>query len=490
MSYNSKSEFVKIDYGYIEKWSPHNALEVLFTSYTSKENNNKLGQYRYIDEKDILEIIYHVLKHAKGTIAPTEKDIVNLATKLTYFRLSNKDVSHVYSMYNGNMPDLHLFYFLDELFSPYEDMLFNEKGFNHHIVWQIKFLMMFNTSFVFTFNDIKKMVEYSWEDKETQKIWVDIFTNFIEYFSGVPNLEDYDNFQKSVSKKPIIRLSDNEYILCWHWFRNSAIFNFHYLLSNEEMYKKHKGDVFEEITASLFKHHLNSSDIYTSVKYNGGEIDILVDAKDAIILVECKSGILYENYKLGVLDENVSKNIDSITGKAAEQLCNAKKALLDNEDFRSDGVKLIVDSNKKIILLNICFEFPVGITNKKVDDDVIVLSLVDLMMIIDLMEDKLFGKPRVINILDYLDLRKRTLGFATDCELTIAICLLYDPVLDIYIDNPKLLGTMQMDSSKSISSINECYSFYLRAKMQQSSREYELTYENYNGFLRSYVLER
>ena len=489
MSSNPMNEFVTIDYSYIEKWNPRNAFMALFSSYTNEKNNDGIGQYNYIDEKDIFEITYLILKHAKGMATPTNEDLVSLATKATVLRISNKETSQVYSVYNGEMPDLHLFYFLDKLFTPYMDRLYDEHGFTHYIVWQIKFLMLFNPSFIFTFDDVRKMIEYSWDKKDIQNMWLDMFTNFIKHFSDVPNLENYDDFQKSISRKPIIKLSDNEYVLCWHWFRNSIILNFHYLLSKDEEYKRHRGDVFEEITASLFKHHLCLSSTYPSVKFNGGEIDILVDTKDTVLLVECKSGILYENYKLGLIDENISKNIESITGKAKEQLMKGKKALLDNKDLRSNGVKLSIDSSKKIVLLNICFEFPVGTTNKEVNDDVVVLSLIDLMMIIDLMEDKILGEPRVKNILDYLELRKRTLGFATDCELTIAISLLYNPHLDSFIDNPALLSSLHLDSHKSIGYINELCSFLLQVKMQQAGKKYELAKENYNGFLRDYILD-
>jgi len=484
-----ENNMYRIDYESIEKWNPFRAFEVLFSCFASEENFEMLSLYKCIDEKDILEITYLILKHSKGTSIPTNEDIESLATKVTILRLSQNKTSHSYSMYNGDMPDVHLFYFLDKLFEPFTKQLLDKYGFDHRIVWQIQFFALFNRSFVFTFDDVKKMAIYSWDDKDAQITILEMFEKFIDYFSGEPKLEDYDVFQKSVSRKPIIKLSDSEYMLCWHWLRNSVIVNFHYLLSSDEAYIEHRGNIVEETTASLFRHHLNSSEIYTSVTYNDREIDVLVDAKDAILLLECKSGILYEDFKLGITGDNVRKNIDSLTGKAKEQLLNAQNAVLARKDMRSKGVKLSLDPNKKIILLNICFEFPIGITNKDSSDDVVVLSLIDLMMIIDLMEDKILGEPRAKNIIDYLDLRKRTLGFATDDELTIAISLLYHPHLDMFIDNPELLSCIQLDSNKSISRINELYSFLKRAKIDQSSSEYITAKNNYKGFLRSYVIE-
>jgi len=484
-------ELIKIDYDLIEKWNLHKAFEILISSFSSEENVKGIGLYNNIDERDILEITYLILKHAKGICVPNHEDMVSLATKLTLKKLSedNKAIQY-YSLYNGDMPDLHLFFFLDKLFTPYSEKLLKEYGFNHHIVKHLRIFFEYHYSFIFSINDIEKMIKEFWDDKEIQNTLLNMFTKFIEYFSDVPNLENYNSFQKSVSRKPIVKLSDDEYMLCWHWFRNSTILNFHYLFdSSDEIYKKYKSDTFEEITASLFKHHLKSSNIYPSVKYSGGEIDVLVDTQNTILLIECKSKILYEDYKLGVFDENVIKNVDSITGEAKKQLCNAREVLLNKKDLRSNGVKLSLDPNKNILLLNICFEFPIGITNKDMNEDIVVLSLIDLMIIIDLMEEQLLREPCVKNIIDYLDLRKRTLGLATDDELVIAIFLLYSPYLASVIGNADLLSCIQLDSEEDISYINEAYSFMLDAKILSTGEEYQLTIDNYNGFLRQYILE-
>jgi Holliday junction resolvase-like predicted endonuclease len=488
---NHSYKLIEIDDTSIRQWNLNSAFESLFSSFINKENNEGGGLYNFVDEKDVLEITYLILKHAKGTYTPSTEMIVELATKLTYRKISNgNQATQYYSLYNGDMPDFHLYYFLDKLFTPYLEMLYNEHGFNHYTVWHIRSFLMCNPSFIFTLNDVEKKVKEFFDDKEVgdTEFVLNMLTRFIKYFSGEPNLDSFESFQKGISKKPIIRLSENEYILCWHWLRTSIMFNLHYLLINEETYKKHKGDTFEEITASLLCHHLNLNDVYTNVTYSGGEIDVLIDTKDTILLVECKSGILYEDYKLGIFDNSVKKNISSITGKAKKQLYNSKQALLDKRDIRSKGIILELDINKKITLLNICFELPIGISNKDVDEEVVALSLVELLIIIDLMEDCLLGEPHIKNIIDYLALRKRTLGFATDDELTIAISLLYNPHIETLIST-NTLGYTYINSNKSISEINQYYSFLFKAKMLQKGREYELVKDNYKGFLKNYVVE-
>ena len=486
MSGNALHEFKKIDYNLIEQWNLNHALDSLFSCFNDERNSEGGGLYKYVDEKDVFEIIYLILKHSKGTIIPKDKDITSLASKLTVRKISdNSRVTQFYALFNGEMPDFHLFYFLDRLFTPYMEKLNDEQGFNHHVIRHIHFFIIWHPSFVFTLNDIAKMVDkfFAPSDVAFEKI-----TNFVKLFSDEPCLESFESFQKSVSKKPIIKLSGDKYLLCWHWLRTSILFNLHYLLASDEKYKKHRGDVFEEITASLFNHHLKSGSVYTGVLYDGGEIDVIVDTNDTILLIECKSGILYEDYKLGMFDDKVKDNIESITGKARKQLHNAKNAILRQKDIRSNGVKLKLNANKNIMLLNVCFEFPVGITNKDTDEDVIVLSLVDLMMVIDLMEEQLLGKPRIKNLLDYLDLRKKTLGFATDDELTIAISLLYNPHIETII-NTGMLGHTYMNSNKSIRDVNYYWACLLEAKILQKGEKYKYVKKNYKGFFRNYIVE-
>jgi len=486
---NPMLNLIKIDYDLIEQWNQQTAFKALYSIFFDEENLESIGSYNSVDEKDVLEIIYLILKHAKGTKTPNFKDVEQLATRLTVKRMgANRKVSEYYSMYNGEMTDFHLYFFLDKLFEPYSDKLLYEYGFNHYIVQCIDFLLSCHESFIFTKEDIGNAIEVNY-DKEAGKYLLCMFDKFVEYFSDRPSLDSFESFQKSTLKKPFIRISENEYLFFWHWFRTSIILNLHYLLDKDEDYKRHKGDIFEEITASLFKHHLKIEKIYTNSKYSGGEVDVLIDSEDTILLIECKSGILYTDYKLGVPNGNLEENINSITGKAKIQLENAKKIIQNNEDIcNDDGTKLELDANKNIMLLNVCFEFPVGLSNKDRQEEVIVLSLVDLMMVVDLLEDNLFGESDVKNIIYYLKLRKRALGFATDDELTIAISLLYNPLKEAFLDNPKQLSRLYLDSSKSISEINRFYAYLLTAKMLHNSLEYKAVEKNYKGFLRDYVL--
>ena len=99
MSYSPVDEFVVIDYAALEKWNPHNAFRALFSCYTSDDNNDGLGRYNFIDEKDVFEITYLILKYAKGTTTPTNEDLESIAAKATVLRMSNKETSHVYSVY-------------------------------------------------------------------------------------------------------------------------------------------------------------------------------------------------------------------------------------------------------------------------------------------------------------------------------------------------------------------------------------------------------
>lgn len=155
--------------------------------------------------------------------------------------------------------------------------------------------------------------------------------------------------------------------------------------------------------------------------------------------------------------------------------------------MRHQNSKLNLNIDKKILFLNVCFEFPVGQSNKDKSEEVIVLSLVDLMIIIDLMEDKLLGEPRVKDIIKYLFLRRRTLGFATDDEVVIAITLLYYEFIDRLIESNSL-GKLHMDSSESVSNINQLYSLLSSAKDVPNSEVYNLVKDNYKGFLLDYVI--
>ena len=482
------NSMVKIDTDLISSWDFNKALKKVFKVFSDSKNIKGASLYQSVDEKDVMELVYYILKYSKGKKNPKSKDIESLAAKLTFQRVEvDNDIgTNHYALHNGEMTDLHMSFFLENLFNPYTEKLYEDYGFTHHLVKYLKFFFLYQFSLTFTMDDVKKMIDEVIDD-EDKAVFLIMFTKFIECFSGETDLNDFTAFQKGVSRKPIIKISENEYVFFWHWFRTSAILNFHYLLSKDESYKKHRGDVFEEITVSLFKHHLKIDTVYGGVTYKGGEIDVLVDTDDAIILIECKSGTLYEDYKLGTIDDKVVANIDSITGKAKVQLHKAKAALLNKKDMRHQNSKLNIDTSKKILLLNVCFEFPVGRSNKDKNEEVIVLSLVDLMMIIDLMEDKLLGESRLENIIEYLILRRKTLDFATDDEVVIAITLLYFKHLDSLIENDSL-GMAQINSSESVSTINEFYSFLSHAKIIPDSKEREVVRKNYKGFLREYVV--
>lgn len=484
---------IDIDTKLVAGWDKEKAFEKLMSLYNSKNNREGVGLYTYIDEQDIRDLTFYILKYSNGTKNPRKKDIVRCTTQLTVMRLeSNKNkFTDFYCEYYGEMTDFHLSFFLEKIFGKYSERLISLYGFDHNIFWIINMFAAWNKSLIFGMEDIKRFVEEFYDVETIKDIVLEMVNKFISYYEEKETIfcaGDINDFHKQVGRKPFIKLENGKYVFFYSWFRTYVMINFHYLLYKDEEYKKFKGFLFEEITSSLLKHAMGDAKVFESVNYKGGEIDVLVDSQDAILIVECKSVILYDDYRTGEFNDSVKRNIESITVKATNQLLRAKEAIKYGKDLHHGKEKIKLNSKKEIILLNICFEFPIGYANKDKTSEVVSLTISDFMIILDQLIDPMFGKPRVSNIIDYLRLRKNTLGFATDDEITIMISLLYLKHLDHFIQND-LLGAVHMDSKETLAQINEFYSLLTKAKLFKESPEYKVVKDNYKGYLYDYIFE-
>lgn len=478
----------EVDVDCLKKYDMVKSIDRLNEVFKSKENKEGVGLYNFVDELDAIEAIYYIIKYSKGNKRPSKRDIKELGMDLTMKRIADEDNQYTdfYNEYNGEITDIHLIFLGQRIYGRFSDYLLNNCGFDASIIIYINLFLAHISSLFFTFDDIKRFSLGFNESVQVESMLVQyVKKNSI----GITDLklQSIKSFKKDFLKNNFIKIDSQRYLGFYHLIRTSYLTNFHYMLYKDEEYKKYRGDIFENITEELFKHHLTNARIYKNLKYNRGEVDVLVEYDNIILIIECKSGLLYTDYRLGEQNEKVNKNISAIYEKAKNQLNNIKVAIETKCTFRDGKHKVIFDSSKEIIKLQVCYEMPIGIANKDKYDQMISITLPDLMIIVDQIEYPTFSNIQVDNIISYLHCRQELLGINTDDEITIMIFILYNHNMKKIINND-LISKLRLDSKDSISRINEFYSFLMRVYIFKDSREYELVEFNYHGFLREFIL--
>lgn len=482
--------FFDINLEKIRKWNKKKALESLFIVFNSKENKEDIGIYVFLDEKDVFEIFFLIMKYAEGSDIPNNKEFKTLGGKLSIKRLINNENKRTneYAQYNGELSDFLLHFYLDQFISPYDGYLLDNYGFTSQ-VFKIIYIFLANRDIKpFNFLEIKDFIDNSIKQECNNNIYKEVL-NYVKYFSvEYQNLatNDYQKFRKDLRKKPFINFNNDEYFVFYYSYRTEVFQNFHYLLNDNENYKHYKGNRFEELVSYVMDYSLNDGCcIYQNVKYKGGEMDLFIDTPKYLILIECKSNVLYDDYRYTKGNSGVEKNLYDIIGKAESQLFRDWQVVKNSGNISSNGHKINYDSSKEVLLLNMCLDFPVGFANKESENKVITLSLADLIYIVDELNDPIISEnPRTNDICEYLKLREKALGSATDSELTMLINLLYNPYLNTIIKNKELIT---MNSDQSLAILNRLHYLLLKCLYNPCHKEAGFIRTKYYGVLREYV---
>lgn len=474
----------------VSSWEKTNNLSFLISMLRNENNSSSPGSYKTIDEYDIVDISYLIFKHSRGTEIAEFDMLTTISSKVSFIRLlESKAPSTEYSQYNGSLTDIHLIYLFHMLFEEFSSTL-NEKYDFDESVFMIMYLFIAqNESTLFNIADVKKFLKkYEMGNRE---ITLKMIEKYIDYFSieeSDLDLSSKNSFIKQIQQKPFIKIEKTDkYFTNYYFNRNHLISNFHYLLAENEKYKAHKGNFLEELTYYIFDFSLPESSIYKNLTYKYGEIDLLVETDTNIILVECKSGLLYNDYRLEGITSTTKRNLDSIILRAAKQLNKGKNYIDENGNFMHEGEPLPFGKDKEILLLNVCFELPVGFANKLENSDILSLPIGDLMIIVDeLRESVISDNPRTQKLDEYIKLRSKLLGFLTDSELTIMTSILYNPHFDTLL---KYKDKIELNSDESLTRVNQLYALLLDALINVESEEYKLVEANYKGVLRDLMFD-
>lgn len=474
----------------IKRWNREKALQSLFLVFNSKENKEDIGRYVFLDEKDVYEILFLIMKHAEGSEIPNNEDFKILGSKLSINRLQSNENKYTdeYVQYNGELSDLLLHFYLDQFIAPFDDYLLDNYGFTSQVFKIIYVFLASRNIKPFKLLDIKNFINNSITQEYSEDIYKEVL-NYIKYFSVEYQdlaTNEFHNFRKSLRKKPFINFDKDEHFVFYYTYRTEVFQNFHYLLNDNEDYKKYKGNQFEELVAYVMDFSLGDDCcIYQSVKYKDGEMDLFIDTPKYLILVECKSNILYDDYKYTKGSFGVEKNLFDIIGKAERQLLRDSEMVKNTKDLFSDGYKINYDNTKEVLLLNICFDLPIGFANKESKNRVVTLSLADLIYIVDELNNSIISEnPRTSDICEYLKLREKALGSATDSELTMLINILYNPHFKTIIENKEITI---MNSDQSLVIFNRLHYLLLGCLYNPYHKDTRFIKNKYNGVLRDYV---
>lgn len=469
------------------------AIKTLFDFFDSNINKETIGRYTYIDEIDVMEFIYLFLKYSKGQQTLKRKLLKSTGMKLSMNRLRNNpnEFTDDYSLYNGDLTDLLLHFYMDNFFSHFDDVLLEKYGFSKQVFNVIYLFISNNKNGIFNINNLEIFVKESISEEHFDQIIQEVIA-YIEYFTIDEkdlNLSTFSDFRKDIRKKPFIKLPNNDILFHYYFYRTEVFSNFHYLLNDDEEYKKFKGEHFENIVADVLEHALGSdAEVYQNIQYHEGEMDILVETANHLILVECKSNILYDDYKYSKLNKATQSNLQNIIDKAESQLLRDLYYTQSNKDLYCNSQKITIDTTKNIILLNVCLDFPIGYANKKTKNNVISLSLADLIFIVDELEDPLVSdNPRTKNLCNYLIYRQKLLGCSTDNELTILINILYNPHLETIIENKHRIT---INSDQSITNFNRLHHLLLLCLYNPQSYDAKKIKNYYKGYLEFYIFEQ
>jgi Holliday junction resolvase-like predicted endonuclease len=474
----------------ISSWEKTKNLSLLISMLRNRNNYISPGSYRDIDENDIFDLSFLIFKYSKGTKIATYETFANVSAKLSFIRLAeSRAPSTEYTQYNGVFTDIHMIYLFHTLFEGFSVSLNEKFGFDESVLMLMYLFIGQNDSNLFTMDKIESFLKRN--IIENQDIALKMLEKYINYFSiqeSELDLSSQRSFIKQIQQKPFIKLDNTQTFYSDYYFnRDNLIPNFHYLLAKDEEYKTNKGSLLEELTKYIFEFSLPEASIYKNLTYKNGEIDLIIETDTKIILVECKSGFLYNDYKLEGLTKNTERNLNSIILKAAQQLNRAKDYIVENGNFRYKGEPIHFSNEKEILLLNICFELPVGFANKLENSNVLSLPIGDLMIIVDELRDPIIShNPRTQELDEYIKLRTKLLGFLTDSELTIMISILYNPHFKILL---KHKSTTELNSDKSLARINQLYTILLHALLDDESDEYKLVKNNYKGVLRNLIFD-
>lgn len=475
----------------VKKWEWKSALTLLQEFYSQSDNKENVMLYKHIDEIDYQVYLFYIIKYSIGELSPQISDLLKLKSLVMETRDNFFDTENlVYKLTNGMATDFHLLYFLQLLFLPFDDYLSKKNGFSFDDYFTFYFfisILQEKHENKFTLSEINLFFEDTILDDVSKKESKQRMLNYLEHFciesSSIP-CTDFSEFQKNLKVKPIIKFEDY-YLVHYGWLRVNIHNNFHYLLSDNQKYKKHRGKLFEKLTADLFSHYLEGVEVLSNVKYpRDGEIDIVINTENTIILVECKSSVLYDDYKRGLESKSVKSNIESIIAKSYKQLNSSENFLLEKKKLTTDNRTIFIEG-KAITKVCVCWEAPIGIVNRSTD--IITLSWFDLAIIFDLINEKLFQGENCKNILEYFEARKKLNRVNFGDELPLAINLIFQSGFEEYFSNASFDMEIELSSESSLVIINDFF-HYLHATRFQKQSEKSVVQECYFGYFRDYIL--
>lgn len=239
-------------------------------------------------------------------------------------------------------------------YSTYSDLLlFVYRFYSECISWQISTLRI-----------DKKLLYKHWNQLEID--------NIISYL-GIKFGTDTINFTKGLNPlytKPILDFEEYIYfpLITSTLMNLPKVFHYTFIASkifNKEAvaeYKKHRGDVIEELTIEFLSTIISSEQLHRSLHYphkGDNEADVIVSNQEHCLLFECKSKILTLPALQGEL-EKIDKDVHDAIGKAYEQAIRTLEWIQSSGDFEIEtrkGIsKLTLTKPKKYFIICITAE--------------------------------------------------------------------------------------------------------------------------------------
>lgn len=291
-------------------------------------------------------------------------------------------------------------------------------------------------------------------------------------------LNDINSFDKFVCF-PVIKISEEYHVLSYEVFIDNFYKCIHRLFNKKankiqkDELSNLKGQIFNDNCENLFK-NLGFSNIYSNFKYDGGEVDLLIEDKDVLFVIECKA----RNYtdKISGLYDSFEKANERNLDFASKQIHRFIDFLKENKTVvlkkNTDSIKLSFNKYNYIIPLVINLENLAELNADFInrDKNTVYISFDDLKIISDVIEnrkfllidffDQLFRNNKITaSVDDVIDLfafycQCKNLGIVFTNEIELLILKLGNDYFQSYFsykDNIKPLNLFDNDISTFIS---------------------------------------
>lgn len=361
-----------------------NLFSKIITHYEYKSKNNHIDFYNINECNQICNIMMSYLIEKYRNDYNNLLDLVRkqiISTKQFHFELSS--------------PKTYPKTFIDSLLikiKPFEEFLISKYKLSLYQIQEnceklIRFMLK-----SFSHNDVithKATLITNFFPKE----FLDDLLCVNEKTSEISSINSFDKFVCF----PVVKIDNEHHLLSAEIFVDNFYKSIHRLCYKNasqikrDFYSNSKGRLFNDACKTLLK-EFGFSNVYTNYSYNGGEIDILIEDKDALFIIECKARN-YTEKVAGISDSFIKAN-ESNLDHASEQIHRFLDTLKSkgHMKLKKDELSIDIDIHK----FNYIIPTVINIDNlaelnadfEKRNKDTIYISFDDLLIIKEVIKSR------------------------------------------------------------------------------------------------------